>query len=194
QISVTATVTPPVTDPVIVQQKPEPAPVPVIHLESLQEIRQLSIFDLFENTGEPAVVGVKVKKSTAPKRKTKKKNKRTANRQTNLFSGAMQQPYTPPKSNGTANGTTQINGTKQEAVGDLFSQANGNGQTENQAISGTIINTIPKPAPYSGELQPFHRNDCLAVDNGWVGHLQDVEAADGKAVFHPLQLPPLQIG
>src|SRR5690606_5591516 len=112
QISVTPTVTPPVTDPVIVQQKPEPAPVPVIHLESLQEIRQLSIFDLFENTGEPAVVGVKVKKSTAPKRKTKKKNKRTANRQTNLFSGAMQQPYTPPKSNGTANGTTQINGTK----------------------------------------------------------------------------------
>src|SRR5690606_30984161 len=33
---------------------------------------------------------------------------------------------------------------------------------------------------------------CLVVDNGWVGHLQDVDTADGTAVFHPLQLPSLQ--
>src|SRR5690606_25102931 len=38
----------------------------------------------------------------------------------------------------------------------------------------------------------FHRNDCRVEDNGWVGHLQDVNTADGTAVFHPLQLPSLQ--
>jgi hypothetical protein len=44
------------------------------------------------------------------------------------------------------------------------------------------INAIPEPAPYSGELQSFHRNDCLVVDNGWVGYLQDVDKEDGKAL------------
>jgi hypothetical protein len=40
------------------------------------------------------------------------------------------------------------------------------------------ILTIPEPAPYSGELQSFHRNDCLVVDNGWVGYLQEVDKED----------------
>src|SRR5690606_27173259 len=182
----TPTVTPPVTEPVIVQQKPKPVPVPVIHRESPQELKQLSIFDLFENPDEPPVVSAPVKKAAVAKRKTKKKNNRPANRQTNLFSDAMQQPYTPPKPNGT------VNGKKQEAFGDLFSQTNGNGRAETPAIGNLAINTIPEPAPYSSELQPFHRNDSLAVDNGWVGHLQDVDTKDGTAVFHPLQLPSLQ--
>src|SRR5690606_23999403 len=131
-------------------------------------------------------------KNTQAKRQTAKKRRGTISRQTNLFGGAMQQPYTPPKTNETANGTSQINGKKQEAIGDLFSQANGNGQADTPAIPNIAINTIPEPAPYSGKLQSFHRNDCLVVDNGWVGHLQDVDTADGTAVFHPLQLPTSQ--
>jgi hypothetical protein len=43
------------------------------------------------------------------------------------------------------------------------------------------INAIPEPAPFSNELQSFHRNDCLVVDNGWVGYLQSVDTADGTA-------------
>src|SRR5690606_34463892 len=74
----------------------------------------------------------------------------------------------------------------------LFSKTNGNGRAETPAIGNLAINTIPEPAPYSSELQPFHRNDSLAVDNGWVGHLQDVDTKDGTAGFHPLQLPSLQ--
>jgi hypothetical protein len=38
----------------------------------------------------------------------------------------------------------------------------------------------------------FHRNDCLVVDNGWVGHLQDVEKLTKQAIFHPLQLTSSQ--
>ncbi|WP_143559383.1 helicase-related protein, partial [Sphingobacterium sp. JB170] len=90
----------------------------------------------------------------------------------------------PPKSNGTP----PVNGKKQEAFGDLFSQINGNGQADKPGVP----DTIPEPVPYSGELQSFHRNDCLIMDNGWVGHLQDVDTSDGTAVFHPLALPPLQ--
>jgi len=186
----TPTLIPPVVyvTPVIIPQKPQSE----IRLESPQELKQLSIFDLFENAGEPVMVVAPPKRTTQAKRQTAKKRRGTKGRQTDLFGGAMQQPYTPPKPNGTTNGTTQINGKKQEAIGDLFSQANGNGQADKPAISNIAINTIPEPAPYSGEVQPFYRNDCLVVDNGWVGHLQDVDTADGTAVFHALQLPSLQ--
>jgi polyhydroxyalkanoate synthesis regulator protein len=59
-----------------------------------------------------------------PNQKAKHKKEEAIGRQTDLFSGAMQQPYTPPKSNG-ATKEPQINGKKQEAIGDLFSQING---------------------------------------------------------------------
>ncbi len=185
-------VTHPVVEPVIIQQKPQPTPTPVIHRESPQELKQLSIFDLFENAGEPVMVVAPPKRATQAKRQTAKKSRGAIGRQTDLFGGAMQQPYTPPKPNRTTNGTAQTNGIKQEAIGDLFSQVNGNGQADTPAVPNIAINTIPEPAPYSGELQSFHRKDCLVVDNGWVGHLQDVDTADGTAVFHPLQLPSLQ--
>uniref|UniRef100_UPI002636AD98 N-6 DNA methylase n=1 Tax=Soonwooa sp. TaxID=1938592 RepID=UPI002636AD98 len=184
QITNELKVTLPIVEPVIIQQKPQPVPTPVINLESPRELKQLSIFDLFENVGEPVMVVAPPKRIIPAKRQTAKKRRGT----TNLFGGAMQQPYTPPK----PNGTTQINGKKQEAIGDLFSQVNGNAHVETPAIPNITINTIPESAQYSGELQPFYRNDCLVVDNGWVGHLQEVDAANGTAIFHPLQLPSLQ--
>lgn len=190
QIPIEPKVTPPVIEPVTIQQKPQAVPTPVIHQDSPQEIKQLSIFDLFESAGEPVTVLAPPKRTTQTKRRSTNKRKGTIGRQPDLFGGAMQQPYTSPKPNGTTNGTTQINGKKQEAIGDLFSQINGNGQSDKTAIAN--INTTPEPAPYSGKLQSFHRNDSLVVDNGWVGHLQEVDTADGTAVFHPLQLPPLQ--
>src|SRR5690554_3953361 len=185
-VTPTPTVTPPVVDvtPVSIPQKPQPE----IRLESLQEPKQLSIFDLFENANEPVMVVAPPKRTTQAKRQTAKKRRGTIGRQTDLFGGTMQQPYTPPKSNGTQ----EVNGKKQEVVGDLFSQVNGNGRADTPAIPNIAISTIPEPASYSGELQSFHRNDCLVVDNGWVGHLQEVDTAGGTAVFHPLQLPSLQ--
>ena len=192
QIPIEPKVTPPVIDPVIIQQKPQPVPAPVIHQESPQELRQLSIFDLFENMDEPVMVLAPPKRKTQAKRQSTNKRRAALGRQPDLFSSAMQQPYTPLKSNGATNGTKQTNGKKQEAIGDLFSQINGNGQSDKTAVPNINVNTIPEPAPYSGELQSFHRNDCLVVDKGWVGHLQDVDTSDGTAVFHPLALPTSQ--
>lgn len=77
---------------------------------------------------------------------------------------------------------------KQEVIGDLFSGANGNERVSKSVVSAII----PEVVPFSGELQPFHRNDCLVVDKGWVGHLQDMDSAGDTALFHPLQLPSLQ--
>lgn len=188
QIPIEPKITPPVVEPVIIQQKPQPAPSPVTNRESPQELKQLSIFDLFENVDEPVMAVTQAKRTPQAKRQTTKKRQGRTDRQTNLFSGGMQQPYIPP----TTNGTAQTSGKKQEAIGDLFSQANENGQVETPAIPNIAIKTIHEPAPYSGELQSFHRNDCLVLDNGWVGHLQDVDTADGTAVFHPLQLSHLQ--
>jgi hypothetical protein len=78
---------------------------------------------------------------------------------------------------------------KTGSIGDLFSQ-----KTE-------MAKLISQPFPYychsrtcliQWELQSFHRNDCLVVDNGWVGYLQEVDKENGTAIFHPLQLPSAQ--
>nr|WP_294894900.1 N-6 DNA methylase [uncultured Pedobacter sp.] len=190
QIPIEPKITHPVINPIIIQ--PKPASTSVIHRESPQELKQLSIFDLFENANDPVMVVATPKTTTQAKRQTVKKRQGRTGRQTNLFSGGMQQLYTPSKTNGTANGTSQINGKKQVAIGDLFSQANGNGRAETPTVPNITTSTISEPAPYSGELKPFHRNDCLAMDNGWVGHLQNVDTADSTAIFHLLQLSSLQ--
>ncbi|MDE5516052.1 N-6 DNA methylase [Elizabethkingia meningoseptica] len=186
-IQIPITPQPPVTEPVVISQERQSLATPAIIQENQQELKQLSIFDLFENIDEPVAVLAPPKRTTQVKRPSTKANRRAIGRQTDLFS-AMQQPYTPPVSNKTGNQNTSANGIKQEAIGDLFSGINDN----DQAAQPAPLNTIPEPAPYSGELQSFHRNDCLVMDNGWVGHLQDVDTSGGTAVFHPLQLPPLQ--
>ncbi|MCW2263486.1 N12 class adenine-specific DNA methylase [Sphingobacterium kitahiroshimense] len=188
QIPIEPTVTPPVIEPVTIQPEIQSLSVPIINRESPQELKQLSIFDLFENANEPVMVAAPPKRTTQVKRQSTNKRRGAIGRQPDLFSSAMQQPYTPPVTNRATNGSTSTNDKKQEAIGDLFSQINGNGQADKPAVP----NTIPEPAPYIGELQSYHRNDCLVVDNGWVGHLQDVDTSDGTAVFHPLALPTLQ--
>ena len=181
-------VTPPVIEPVTIQPEVRSLSVPIINRESPQELKQLSIFDLFENMDETVMVLAPPKRTTQTKRQSTNKSSRTMGRQPDLFSSAMQQPYTPPVTIIASSENTSTNGKKQEAIGDLFSQINGNGQTDKPAVP----DTIPEPAPYTGELQSYYRNDCLVVDNGWVGHLQDVDTSDSTAVFHPLALPTLQ--
>ncbi|OPC21578.1 DNA methylase [Elizabethkingia meningoseptica] len=172
-------VTPPVIEPVIIQPEIQPSPVQIIDRENPHELKQLSIFDLFESIDEPVMVATKSKTTAPTKKQAPRKTKRTTGHQTNLFSGAMQQSYTAPITNKTISEKPAIN-TQRQIIGDLFSDTNA------REIP-ILTNIIPEPAPYSGELQTFHRNDCLVVDNGWVGHLQNV--SDGTAVFHPLQLP-----
>jgi N12 class adenine-specific DNA methylase len=188
QIPATPKVRPPIVEPVTIRQEIQPISVPIINRESPQELKQLSIFDLFQNMDEPVMVLATPKRTPQVKRQSTNKRRGAVGRQPDLFSSAMQQPFTPPVTNRATNGNTSINGKKQEAIGDLFSQINGNGQADKPAVP----DTIPESATYSGELESYHRNDCLVVDNGWVGHLQDVDTSDGMAVFHPLQLPPLQ--
>ncbi|MBA4153718.1 N-6 DNA methylase [Flavobacterium sp.] len=186
QIPIEPKVTPLVIEPEIVQ--PKSASVPVIHLESKQELKQLSIFDLFENASEPLLVVAPPERTKQPKRQTTKKRRGTTDRQTDLFSSAIQNPYIPTITDRTSKRNTSANESKQEAIDDLFSGINGNDLVAVPAVT----DTIPEPAPYGEELKSFHRNDCLVVDNGWVGHLQDVDISNGTAVFHPLQLPSSQ--
>jgi len=158
--------------------------------ESPQEFTQLSIFDLFENAGEPVAVLAPPKRATTTKRQPSNRRRTPINRQPDLFSGVIQQPYTPPAPNGIAGKTSPSNANKQEVLGDLFSQMNGNSRADRSSIS--VLVTPPEPALFTKELQSFHRNDCLVVENGWVGHLQDVDKDNVTAIFHPLRLPSPQ--
>ncbi len=56
QIPIEPKVIPPVIEPVTIRQKLQPEPTPVVRQESPQELKQLSIFDLFESAGEPVAV------------------------------------------------------------------------------------------------------------------------------------------
>ncbi|KUJ56149.1 N-6 DNA methylase [Chryseobacterium aquaticum] len=186
-IQIPITPQPPVVEPILISQERQSLDTPTIIQQSQQELKQLSIFDLFENIEEPVAVLAPPKRTTQAKRQSTKANRRAVGRQTDLFNG-IQQPYTPSITDRTANGSPSTNGKKQEAIGDLFSGINDN----SQATQPSLLNTIPEPAPYGGELKSFHRNDCLVVDNGWIGHLQDVDTSNGTSVFHPLQLPASQ--
>ena len=187
-IQIPITPQPPVVEPILISQERQSLGTPTIIQQSQQELKQLSIFDLFENIHEPIAVLAPPKRKTQAKRQTANRKNGALGSQTNLFSGGMQQPYEHEKINITGNGTTQIDSKKESAIGDLFSGINGNDPVAVPAVT----DTIPEPAPYGEELKSFHRNDCLVVDNGWVGHLQDVDISNGTAVFHPLQLPSSQ--
>jgi N12 class adenine-specific DNA methylase len=180
QIPITPAVTAPIVEPITIK------PTPVSIQENPKELKQLSIFDLFENVDEPVAVIAPPKKGT--QRRTSTKRRANIVRQADLFSSVIQPPYIPPIYKGNTNENTSTISKKQELIGDLFSGIDGNGQAEKQ----TVFNIIPKPALYSKELQSFHRNDCLVVDNGWVGHLQDVDKNEATAMFYPLQLHSLQ--
>ncbi|RYJ51358.1 DNA methylase [Flavobacterium petrolei] len=182
QIPITTTVTAPIVEPITIK------PTPVTIQENPNELKQLSIFDLFENVDEPVAVIAPPKKGTQTQRQTSTKRRANIVRQADLFSSAIQPPYIPPISNGNTNGNTSTVSKKEEVIGDLFSGLNGNGQAQKQ----TVVSTIPEPALYSKGLQSFHRSDCLVIDNGWVGHLQDVDKNGATAMFHPLQLPSFQ--
>lgn len=186
-VQIPITPQPPVVEPVVISQERQSLDTPTIIQQSQQELKQLSIFDLFENIDEPVAVLDPPKRTKQAKRQSTKANRRAIGRQTDLFS-EMQQPYSLPVSNRVGNQNTSAKDIKQEAIGDLFSGINDNGQ----AAQPSLLNTIPEPAPYGGELKSFHRNDCLVLDIGWVGHLQNVNTSNGAAIFHPLQLPASQ--
>jgi len=132
---------------------------------------QLSLFYLYAN--EPTVpkdIQPKAKRKAAPKPRQQKA------RQGNLFDN-LKQPISP--------NIAVPDSSNPPVTGDLFSPSGTKG-----IATGTTV--IPEPSAYQGMLQLFHRNDCLAMDNGLVGYLRDVDMQSQSAVFHPLQLPPLQ--
>src|SRR5690554_1356475 len=83
QISVEPKVT--LNESIITQPKSVAIPTPVIHLEDSKELKQLSIFDLFENENEPVMDTVQQKRIAVTKRPTKKKKNRVSNTQTNIL-------------------------------------------------------------------------------------------------------------
>ena len=185
QISMTPQPMSPVYEPVTIKQETQLFSVTVTNRGIAEkEEKQLRLFDLFEDMGETvAVAGFDKTKKQLPKR-----NRSIRENQPDLFSGIIQQSYTPPNINTPKNGSMLNNTNKQETIGDLFSSVSGNGQVGTVHMS----NIISDPAIYTKEIQSFYRNDSLAVDNGWVGYLKDFDNDKLQAMFHPLQLTPLQ--
>ena len=184
QISITPTVAPPVAGSVTISLKTQTLTAPTINKDIVKEERQLSIFDLFENSEELSAVAIPIKTVATTKQPAKRK-RTVSGYQGNLFSGLMQQP---PVSISPVNKNTPSERNAQEVIGDLFSVVSRNGLIEKI----TAENTIPEPAIYTKEIQSYHRNDCLVMDNSWVGYLKDFESDKKQAMFHPLQLSSLQ--
>src|SRR3546814_18223893 len=97
--------------PVTIQAEIQPLS---INRESPQELKQLSIFDMFENADEPVMVVASPKRTTQVKRQSTNKRRGAMRRQPDLFSRAIKQTYTPPITNQNAKGTQTNKGKKQE--------------------------------------------------------------------------------
>jgi N12 class adenine-specific DNA methylase len=141
--------------------------------------KQLSLFDLFEGLDEKTPIP-----AVKAKRKSTNKKPGLDVKQGDLFSGLPEQP----ESDTAQKDSKKIGGKNKEIIGDLFSGIN----EKNESEVSSEINAPPEPAVYSKEMYSFHRNDCLAADNGWVGYLKTVNKDRTLAMFHPLKLPPAQ--
>ena len=135
-----------------------------VDLPAVAEGQQLSFFDSFGDAPQATI-------STSP---LQVKNKPAT---------AKKRTRKPPTISRTNRQPTVNN--------DLFSSIgiNSKGSTGNLQ-NNTLV--LPEPKPYSGEWQPFYRENCLVRDNGFVGYLREVYPSNSTAVFHPLRLSPLQ--
>jgi N12 class adenine-specific DNA methylase len=178
QITATSKITPPVTETIVAKQEQQDGVTPT-HIPAKSEV-QLSLFDLFEDleNNVPVVASLKAKRRPSNKKKLPDIH------QADLFSGLAEQPYSGAYPKESKNEASE----KKEIIGNRLSGVNGKGQSE---IPFNNL-AIPEPAFYSKEIRSFHRNDCLGVDNGWVGYLKDFDPNKTRAIFHPLLLPSLQ--
>lgn len=160
-----------IIEPLVVQPQIVLRPEPQKNEQKYSKQLQLSIFDLFENeTPEPNTTSPLNQFKTNTKRSKNQKNRKSTNQQINLFSN----PF----------GDSDKASANQTPASDI--------QQDTQTSPKTINNStdsIPEPFRYSGKIKSFHRNDCLIVDDGCVGHLQNVDIEQSSAVFHPLNLP-----
>ncbi|RKE52389.1 N-6 DNA methylase [Sphingobacterium detergens] len=164
----------------------------VADLPSLREEVQLSLFDLFGVATQAAVIAT-------PKKRVKSRTtvirKKAGNRtqQPGLFDYI---PLHTTNEDTSIVTTTLRSNTKPEVLGDLFSSIGINSKGEIEDIPkpkpGTDNKVIAQTAPYSSELLSFYRDDCLVMDNGFVGYLRNVDIENGTAIFNPLSLPPGQ--
>ena len=185
-------VTPNIPTPAPVQptmNRPQESLTAVADAPPMQGEVQMSLFDLFGASQATVITPPK-----KVKRRTTITKKRTVSRpqQPGLFDYI---PLNIPKEETPKPPVTPRPNGHSTVIGDLFSSIGINSKGEIEDIpknTPAAENVPPKPAPYSGELQSFHRDDCLVVDNGLVGHLRDVDIENGTAVFHPLSLPPNQ--
>ena len=175
-------VTSPVKGPKAVE--PEMETAQVNNSQSPRENMQLSIFDFFEDAVQPVKATALPKKATTATRQNRIKRSGATGPAPDLFSSVARRPETTLNGNISANNDITGKDNTMEAATDLFSGLDGD--------SPLAQRTVPRPAAYSGDLQQYHRNDCLVMDNGWVGYLHDVDSASDTAEFHPLQLAPLQ--
>nr|WP_240768742.1 N-6 DNA methylase [Olivibacter sp. XZL3] len=183
--------TPVTTQPTTSQ--PQPSMTVVADTPSMQEEVQLSLFDLF---GAPQATVIDLPKKVRIRTTVTKKKAVNRPQQPGLFDYI---PLRTPKEETPKPPATPRTNERPTEIGDLFSAIGINSKGEIEDIPkkepAPVIDTIlPEPAPYSGELQSFHRDDCLVVDKGFVGHLRDVDLENNSAVFHPLSLPPNQKG
>ena len=147
---------------------------------------QLNLFDLFENA-----IPAKINETKSRiKNKTNRVKQNSIEKQPGLFDTvAIQQVYQKPNVSRTIQ--TNNNGA---IDGDLFSQPNLDNQNWGTAkTASSILTAAPSnPAPHTGEIPTFYREECLAKDKGFIGYLRNIDVETGKAMFHPLELSTLQ--
>lgn len=142
---------------------------------------QLSFFDLFESQLQPVTKAAT--NSATQKKKTPAKRK-PAVYQPSLFN-LPEARKNPADSLGVNPNKPSLKQPK-PAIGDLFS---GNNLTEGAIL---LDEKIVGPTAYTGPLMQHHRNDCLAMHNGQLGYLKNLNRDKSAGDFYPLSIPVAQ--
>ncbi|MDN3706699.1 N-6 DNA methylase [Myroides ceti] len=147
---------------------------------------QMNLFDLFE---APQISATNISTPKTKKKASGTRRSKSANTPSLFDTVPVQQSQLRPNIARPA----QPSGND-KIYGDLFSQSNtNNNPSETTELRNSSLRApTPNPAPYGGAVQVFHRDECLAVDNGFVGYLRNVDVEADKAMFHPLELATLQ--
>ncbi|ATL48968.1 DNA methylase [Chitinophaga caeni] len=169
---------PPVQQPAGTAQEPLKKSLLPENVDTPAEQTQLSLFDLFER--QTQVVTPPVSKARAAKPYSSGR-KRRVTRQPDLFSSAGQQ--TEMHSAASRPAQDRKAALTGRPAADLFSTLN------EQPAPAPAAPVRPEPAKFAGNLQSFHREDCLVTDKGLVGYLKQVDTEEQQAMFHPLDLP-----
>ncbi|MCY0969896.1 N-6 DNA methylase, partial [Chryseobacterium wangxinyae] len=150
-------------------------------LENLKTDVQLSLFDLFEERDRNK--GSDISRSAKILQQQRSSNNSPQNKKEVTASNRKKKGYHATKQLDLFNSITE-----HSAIDPGKKNISSDTKISIKSAKRLLTSENLEPTHFVEIIRPFYRNDCLVMNNGTVGYLQEVSQEQKNAVFHPLQL------